>query len=131
MSMLALMAVILLLTEVAESRIVVRRRIVGYRSYGYGGYSYGGYSYGSYYHGRPASPLEAIIGLAVFGCFFCLIVCAACIRARNGHIDDDDFHGETVIEEEVIVEDTPSGNNTAYPEGYQPGDAPPSRPPGF
>ena len=71
-------------------------------------------------------------GLVLFGCFFCLfIVYAACFRARNGHIDDDDFHSEIAIEEEVVIEDTPSGNNTAYPDDYQPGDAPPSRPPGF
>ena len=76
---------------------------------------------------RPLDAILVVVGFSILG----IIVCLNCVRARNGHIDDDDFHGETVIEEEVVIDDTPSGNSTAYPDGYQPGDAPPSRPPGF
>ena len=77
---------------------------------------------------RPLDAILVVVGFSILG----FIVCLRIYMARNAYVaNDDDFHGETVIEEEVVIDDTPSGNITAYPDGYQPGDAPPSRPPGF
>ena len=85
----------------------------------YGGYGrYGVRIYGGGFYGGPIA--EIISGVV----FFIIVVIVACCCRHD--------------EEEVVVietyEDKPihqAGNGVAYPDGYRPGDAPPSAPPGY
>ena len=124
-SFMMMSAVLLLLLSEVEARARTTRyvrRYVRYTRYSYGGsYVY----YGGYW--SPTTIIEDVVGICFLCCIFiCLRICG-CIK--------DEETTEVVVEEEVREEGYtpapvgPTGNEVAYPDGYKPGDAPPSAPP--
>ena len=91
------------------------------------GYAYAGAVYYSYGYVGTGGVVGSVIGSL---CYCCCIVAIIVLMRRAG---DSVHEDEVVIVEEEIVEhhdDGPS-KGVAYPSGVQPGQAPPSAPPGY